>query len=112
MRSRAGSARRRDASYVSGVLVALAHVVKQKSAVQHGGFVQLRQQIAVALDGRIARPAQIGQYLQSDQGMLIHRVAMIEVAYDQALDLRHFGKDSAQHASIVHAAQGQRRVRQ
>ena len=83
-----------------------AYVVKQQRAEQQRGLFHFRQQIGVTLDGRLAGSAQARQNLQRHQRVLVHRVAMIEVAYDQAFDLRHFGEDGAQHAGIVHAPRG------
>ena len=72
------------------------------------GLFDLGQQIAEAAAPAVVGGAQAPEILQRDQGVLVHGVAMVEIADHQALDLFELGKDGGQHAGFVHGAHGQR----
>ena len=91
---------------------ALAGVVEQEREGEDAGLLDLRQQVAEAAAPGVGGGAQAPEILQGDEGVLVHGVAMEEVADHEALDLLEFGKDRGEHAGIVHGAHGGGRVRQ
>jgi len=91
---------------------ALAGVVKQEGEGQDARLSDLGEEIPEAAAGGVGGGAQAPQVLQRDQGVLVHGVAMEEVANHQALDPGEFGEDGGEHAGLVHGAHGGGRVRQ
>ena len=84
---------------------AFTGIVEQGRQNQRAGLGHFGKQIG-------ERGAGAPELLHGHHGVLIHRVAMVEIANHQALGGIQLRKDRAQQAGLVHGAQGQRRVGQ
>ena len=104
--------RRREASTWPSCGRALAGIVKQERKGEDARLFDLGQQIPEAAAPGVVGRAQAPEVLQRDQGVLVHGVAMEEIADHQALDLLEFGENRGEHAGLMHGANGDRRVRQ
>ena len=76
---------------------ALARVVEQQREHQDLGMLDFGQQLA-------ERPAGAPQVFRCDDGVFVHRVAMVEIADDQAFDAFHLRKNRREDARLVHPA--------
>jgi len=107
MRVMGSCTRRREASMWPSVSEPLPAVVKQQCERQGGpgSLISARRSRKQRSEGSVVvrRPPEV---LQRDQGVLVHGVAMEEVADHQALDLGEFGEDGGEHAGLVHGAHG------
>ena len=86
-----------------GVGMGLAGIVEQQREQQHGLLRQLQQELAIAR----RRGAGV---LDGYQGVLVHGVAMVEIAHHLALDLLQAREQREKHAGLMHRADRQGRV--
>ena len=126
-----GYAHRGDGVVFAG---SLPHVVKEKRQIKdwerRGFFDEAGKAVGVVLTavfgsvavadvafvpGRVAhsvRTLQFGEGGDGDQGVLIHGVAMVEIAGDQGIEVAEFGEDGLENSGRVHFAEREIGVRE
>ena len=96
---------------VAGAAAHLAQVVEQQREGEQRRLVDLGEQLGERSRRGIVRRAQAPQAFDRPQGVLVHGVAVVEVADDQALDPSPLREHGLQHAGLMHSPQGEGRVR-
>src|SRR5580698_1588300 len=84
---------------------AFARVMKQQSEAQQGQVFDLRKNFGQAAVRGILVRGEFGELLDSDQGVLVHGIAMVEVRNNQAKDVLPLRKHGWQESGVVHDAQ-------
>jgi hypothetical protein len=94
----------RDGDSPLGVAVpfALADVVQEDGELQDLGLAELLGDAPELLQPRVVGVAQGLEAVQQDEGMFIHRVAMVVIELDQAGDPGELRKVRGQDAKLVH----------
>src|SRR5580700_11076595 len=89
---------------------AFARVMKQQSEAQQGQVFDLRKNFGKAAMRGILVRGEFGELFDSDQGVFVHGIAMVEVRNNQAKDAFPLRKHGRQESGVVHDAQSLARV--
>ena len=87
--------------------VTLADVVEQEAQVQHRRVLDLGEDLAEPLERGVAgaRPGNTVEGLDRSQGVLVDRVAVVEVVLDEERHAGELGKQAAEQTRLVHGPQ-------
>ena len=85
-----------------GSLDALANIVKQQREVEQVETLHIAEEPRVTLVDLMRGVRQLFEDPNRHQRVLVHRVAVVKIANDQAVDEFEFGKEAVQHSGLAH----------